>query len=50
VTKTTVSKGTNGQYKVTVPKDLGDGFNLDGKELDWRVKSGTTMEVTIVDE
>jgi len=50
MTKTTVNKAGNGQYRATIPKDLGDGFDLDGKQLDWRVKSGTTIEVTIVDE
>jgi hypothetical protein len=32
--KTTVSQSSNGQYKVTVPRDLGDFFDLDGKKLD----------------
>jgi hypothetical protein len=48
--KTTVSKGSNGQYKATVPKGLADGFSLEGKKLEWEVKSGTTLEVTIVDD
>ena len=50
MTKTTVSKGANGQYKVTVPKDIGDGFDLDGADFDWRVVSGNKIEVTIEDD
>lgn len=49
MTKTTVSKGANGQYKVTVPKDIGDGFDLDEKTLDWRIVSGNKLEATIDD-
>lgn len=48
--RTTVNRGSNGQYKTTVPRDLADGFDLDGKKLEWRVVSGNKMEVTIVDE
>jgi hypothetical protein len=50
MTKTTVSKGANEQYKATIPKDIGDGFDLDGKKLDWRIVSGNKLEATIVDE
>jgi len=48
--KTRVSQGANGQYKVTVPKGLAEAMDLDGKKLDWKVKSGSTLEVTVVDE
>ncbi|MBX0322929.1 hypothetical protein EGH21_07800 [Halomicroarcula sp. F13] len=48
--KTRVSQGSNGQYKVTVPKGVAEAMQLDGKRLDWKVKSGSTLEVTIVDE
>ena len=48
--KTRVSQGSNGQYKVTVPKGLAEAMHLDGKRLDWKVKSGSTLEVTVVDE
>jgi hypothetical protein len=47
MTKTRVSKGSNGQYKVTVPKDLADGFDLEGAELEWRAISGNKLEVEI---
>lgn len=48
--KTRVSLGSNGQYKVTVPKGVAEAMQLDGKRLDWKVKSGSTLEVTVVDE
>jgi len=50
MTETTVSRGSNGQYKVTIPKSIGDGFDLDGKTLDWRVVSGNKLEATISDD
>lgn len=48
--KTRVSQGANGQYKVTVPKGIAEAMDLDGKRLDWKVKSGSTLEVTVSDE
>jgi len=50
MTKTRVSQGANGQYKVTVPKGLAEAMDLDGKRLDWKVKSGSSLEVTVIDE
>ncbi|WP_199240758.1 hypothetical protein [Halorubrum sp. SP3] len=50
MTKTRVSQGANGQYKVTVPKGLAEAMELDGKRLEWKVKSGSSLEVTVVDE
>jgi hypothetical protein len=50
MTKTRVSQGANGQYKVTVPKGLAEAMDLDGKRLDWKVKSGSSLEVTVVNE
>ncbi len=50
MTKTRVSQGANGQYKVTVPKGLAEAMDLGGKRLDWKVKSGSSLEVAIVDE
>lgn len=50
MTKTTVNQGENGQYKVTIPRDLADGFDLDGKRLEWRAVSGNKLEVEIHDE
>ena len=48
--KTRVNQGANGQYKVTVPKGLAEAMDLNGKRLDWKVKSGSSLEVTVVDE
>ena len=48
--KTRVSQGANGQYKVTVPKGIAEAMNMDGKRLDWKVKSGSSLEVAVVDE
>lgn len=48
--RTRVSQGANGQYKVTVPKGIAEAMELDGERFEWKVKSGNTLEVTIVDE
>lgn len=48
--QTRVSLGSNGQYKVTVPKGIAEAMELEGKRLDWKVKSGSSLEVTVVDE
>ena len=48
--KTRVSQGANGQYKVTVPTGLAEAMDLDGKRLDWKVQSGSSLAVTVIDE
>lgn len=48
--KTSVSQGSNGQYKVTVPKGIAEAMSLNGKRLEWEIKSGSTLEVAVVDE
>jgi len=49
--KTTVSQSSNGQYKVTVPRDLGEFFDLEGKKLEWKSGSASNkMEIVIHDE
>lgn len=47
--KTTVNQGQNGQYKTTVPKGLAEALDLDGATVEWKVKSGSTLEVSRVD-
>jgi hypothetical protein len=47
--KSTVNQSANGQYRTTVPRDLAEAFDLDGERLEWRVKSGSKLEVTIID-
>lgn len=48
---TTVSKNQNGQYQVTIPADLGNFFDLEGKQLEWKSGSANNkMEVIIHDE
>ena len=51
VTKTTSQSGDREieQYKTTVPKGLAESFRLEGKKLNWDVKSGNKFELTIVD-
>lgn len=49
MTRTTVNRGENGQYKVTIPRDLGDAFDLDGKRLEWKAVDGDVLEVEIYD-
>jgi hypothetical protein len=48
--KTRVNQGANGQYKVTIPKGVADAMELGGERLVWKVKSATTLEVTVSDE
>lgn len=50
MTRTTVNQQKNGQYRTTIPKAIGDGFELDGVRLDWSMVSGNKLEATIVDE
>jgi hypothetical protein len=51
MTKTSVNLGENGQYKTTVPKDIGDMFDLDGKQFEWRRGSARDkLELQIVEE
>lgn len=45
--KTRVQLGENGQYRVTVPKGIAEAMNLDGKRVEWSVKSGKKLEVEI---
>jgi len=48
-TTTTVNQGENGQYKVTIPKALGDALDLDGEKVEWSVSAGNKLEVKRVD-
>jgi len=36
-TTTKVSLNSNGQYQVTVPKQLADAMSLDGETVEWSV-------------
>lgn len=48
---TTVSCNKKGQYQVTIPADLGNFFDLEGKRLEWKSGSASNkMEVVIHDE
>ena len=49
-TTTTVTQNSHGQYQVTIPKSLGDAFNLKGQKVEWSVESGKKLEVKVVDE
>jgi hypothetical protein len=48
--KTRIHQGSNGQYKTTVPKGLAEAMELDGKRIEWTIKSGSTIEVTMLDD
>ncbi len=48
--KTTVHRGANGQYKTTIPKGLGEALDMDEKKIEWKIKSGSTLEVNIINE
>jgi hypothetical protein len=47
-TTTNVNQNKHGQYQTTVPKQLANALELDGKELEWRIGSATDkLEVVI---
>ena len=44
----TDSEGTERtQFRTTVPKDLAEAFDLEGKTLSWEVDSGSSLRVRI---
>ena len=46
-----MSQNSEGQFQVTVPRDLGEFFDLAGKHLEWKAGSAANkMEVIIHDE
>lgn len=47
--ETTVNQGANGQYKTTIPVQLAEALDLEGKTLEWRVASGNRLEAVIHD-
>lgn len=47
---TAVSKSGDRHYKTTVPLGFVEGFDLDGKRLEWSVKSGNTFELRVVND
>lgn len=49
-TTTTVSKSSNDQYQVTIPKALGDALDLEGKQVTWDVASGKALRMEIHEE
>ena len=49
-TQTTVHQGENGQYKVTVPKALGDALSLAGADVEWTISAGNKLEMKRVDD
>lgn len=48
--RTTVNRGANGQYKTTVPKQLAEALDLDGKTVEWKVESSDRLSFTVTDE
>ena len=49
-TTTTVTQNSEGQFQVTIPKALGDHYELAGKKLEWRAGTARDkMEVIIHD-
>jgi len=48
--KTTVHQGENGQFKTTVPKGLAEAMDLDDARVEWKIVSGSKLEVKVVDE
>lgn len=60
--KTTVTKTTSTiinsdgeertveQYRTTVPKGIAEAMGLEGERVEWEVKSGNKLEITILDD
>lgn len=38
------------QHRTTVPKSVVELLGLEGKSLDWEMKSSNRIEITVVDE
>lgn len=45
---TTVSQNDNDQYQVTIPKALGDFFELEGTRLEWKSGSASNKMAVII--
>ena len=51
MSETTVNQDRNGQFKTTVPKPIGEAFELDGKKLEWKMGSARNkLELEVKDE
>lgn len=48
--KTAVTKNSNGQYTTTIPKALAEAMDLEGKKLEWEVRSGEKLEARVIEE
>ena len=48
--KTRVHQAANGQYRVTVPKGIGEAMDLDGKRVEWTIASSQKLEMEVTDE
>lgn len=49
-TKTTVIRGEDGSYHVSIPKPIGDTHRIDGKHLFWGTASLRSYEIDIHDD
>ena len=49
-TKTTVTQNANGQYTTTIPKAIADALDLDDKQIEWKIASGSKLEIKIEDD
>lgn len=48
--KTRIHQGSNGQFKTTVPKGIGEAMDLDGKRVEWQVESAATLKLSVINE
>lgn len=49
-TTTTVTRNSEGQYQVTIPKALGDAMDLAGEKVEWDVVSSEKLEMAMKDD
>jgi len=49
-TDTTVYKTKEGGYKVTIPKGVAQGMDLDGEKVRWEIASASRLEMKVLDD
>lgn len=45
--ETTVYKTKNGQFKVTIPNQIGEGMDLEGEKVEWKIASRKSLKMKV---
>jgi hypothetical protein len=49
-TDTSVYKTQGGSYKVTIPKGVAEGMDLDDEKVRWEIASSNRLEMKVIDD